>query len=188
MGKYTTWVDYIQTITKTTNKEEMKEYYSTKEVAIMTNQTTRNVRYKLNKLVDELPPTMIYKDVNNTYNIHHLLLPQLRPINTGKSKKYAMTFDVLDNATDEEITSKIEYITKDFTKLKMKYGIQSKASGMKHVHAICEGVSKSEFTKQIRQYFHEYTRVYCVGVYDVQGWVNYIGRDNTQIITIDKAN
>lgn len=165
----------------------MKEYYSTKEVAISTKQTTRNIRYRLDKLKEEVPPTMLFKDANNSYQIHHLLLPQLAPKYTGTIKQYAMTFDILDNSTDEEIKNKIEYITNSFNAVKMQYGIQLKESGMKHIHAIVEGISKSKFREQIRLYFHDHTRVYVVGVYDKQGWLRYIGRDNTEIITINKT-
>ncbi len=165
----------------------MKEYYSTKEIAIKTKQTTRNIRYRIEKLKEELPPTMIYKDAVGSYQIHHLLLPQLAPKNTGTIKQYAMTFDILDNSTDEEIKEKIDFITNSFHGVKMQYGIQLKQSGMKHIHALVEGVSKSKFTQQIRLYFHDHTRVYVVGVYDKNGWLRYIGRDNTEIITINKT-
>jgi hypothetical protein len=162
-----------------------REYYTTKEVAISTKQTTRNIRYKLDKL--DVPPTMLYKDANGTYQIHHLLLQYLAPKNTGTTKQYAMTFDILDNSTDLEIIKKIDFITRMLPNINMQYGIQLKASGMKHVHAIVEGASKTKFRSLIRQYFHDYTRVYVVGVYDKQGWVKYIGRDNTEIITINNT-
>lgn len=162
-----------------------KEYFTTKEIAISTSQTTRNIRYKANKL--DVPSSMMFKDEFGTYYIHHLLLPHFAPKNTGKSKSYAMTFDILSTRSESDIIEVMEYITDEFERVKMKYSIETKNNGMKHIHAIVEGVSKSDFRNKIREFYHEHTRVYVVGIYDKQGWIKYIGKE-AQIITIDKTN
>lgn len=158
-----------------------KEYLTTKEIAISTNQSTRNVRYILNKL--DVPSMMLYKDDYGTYMIHHLLLPYFAPKNTGKSKEIAVSFDILNTNSDEDIKRIMEHIGEQLPKLKMQYSIEAKQNGMKHIHSIVSGVGKTELKELIRLYFHEHTRVYIMGVYDKQGWLKYISKES-HLITL----
>jgi hypothetical protein len=157
-----------------------KEYLTTKEIAIETNQSTRNVRYILNKL--DVPPTMLFKDATGTYQIHHLLLPRFAPLVTGKEKCYALSFDILNTNSKVDIVKIMNHIISELNDVKIKYSIEIKNNGMKHIHSMIEGVSKTIMKEKIRKYFHENTRVYVMGIYDKQGWLKYISKES-EIIT-----
>jgi hypothetical protein len=162
-----------------------KEYLTTKEIAISTNQTTRNVRYIINKL--DVPKSMLYKDNNDTYMIHHLLLPYFAPKVTGTLKEYAVSFDILNTSSDDDIKKIMEYMGELLPKLKMQYSIEAKQNEMKHIHSIVSGVSKTELKEKIRLCFHENTRVYTMGIYDKQGWQKYISKESP-IITLKQKS
>lgn len=155
---------------------EKKEYYTTKEIAISTNQTTRNIRYIINKL--DVPKSMLFKDINGTYNIHHLLIPRFAPKYTGNEKGYALSFDILSTYDNKNIVEIIKHIINELPDLKIKYCIETKKNGIKHIHSMIEGVSKSIMKKMIRTFFHEETRIYVSGIYDKQGWLKYITKES----------
>lgn len=153
-----------------------KEYFTTKEIAIETNQTTRNVRYILNKL--DVPPTMLFKDSNGTYQVHHLLLPRFASVVTGKEKCYALSFDILNTKSNVDIIKIMNHIINELKDIEIKYSIEIKDNGMKHIHSMILGVSKTKMKEKIRKYFHEKTRVYVMGIYDKQGWLKYISKES----------
>lgn len=158
-----------------------KEYLTTKEIAISTGQTTRNIRYIINKL--DVPSVMLFKDDNNVYNIHHLLLPYFAPKKHNKLKEYAVSFDILNTKIDDDIKNIMKHIKTELKGLVMQYSIEVKQNGIKHIHSIVSGVTKTELTELIKLYFDK-PRVYIMGIYDKQGWKKYISKESP-IITLD---
>jgi transcriptional antiterminator len=164
------------------------EYLKVKEIAQITNQSTRNVRRILSKLKDEKNNELLLKkDKDNIWAIHHLLLPKFSPKRIKKNKYYALSFDPCSNYEVNDIEKIMQFV---FDKLglenaEINYVIeQKKENGKNHLHCFVKCENKRKLLQTIRLGFAQ-INYKQTPIYDLQGWKEYITKQNN---TIKKLN
>jgi hypothetical protein len=166
-----------------------KEYYTVNEVSKHYQTTSRNVRRIIYALKEDSNENLLRKDNNDIWEIHQLLLPKFKPQRIRKCKYYALTIYPTDNYSPKVITKMMRFICNNSsdTKLEMNYSIEASKNKDFHHHMHCyiKSNKKRELMKLIRESFYKID--YKVAeIYDLEGWKNYITKEGTQIITLNK--
>ncbi len=158
-----------------------KEYYTIKEVAQQTGLGIQSIR----KRIKGMNTTHSLLHLNNgEYQIHQLLLPYF----TRKkiSQVFAYTLDFDHGYNDKDINIVMNYILSILSEyqIKIEYVIENKKKDeTPHVHAIIEGITKTNFIKVIHK--GKINKSYHIApLYDKKGWLGYMKKDNKEIITI----
>lgn len=165
------------------------EYLKVNEIATITNQSTRNVRRILAKLNDEKNNELfLKKDVNNIWAVHHLLLPKFSPKRIRKNKYYALSFDPCFAYTVADIEQIMEFVFNQLgdDKTEINYVIeQKKENGRNHLHCFVKCENKRKLLQSIRTGFAQISYKQTP-IYDLQGWKDYITKENNEIKKIKK--
>jgi hypothetical protein len=166
-----------------------KEYYTVNEVSKYYQTTTRNVRRIIYNLKEDSNENLLRKDNNDIWEIHQLLLPKFKPQRIRKCEYYALTIYPTDNYSQKVINEMMRFISNNSsdTKLEINYAIEaSKTKDLhRHVHCYIKSDKKRELMKLIKESFYQIDYKEDE-IYDLEGWKNYITKEGTQIITLNK--
>ncbi|MCE3295822.1 MAG: hypothetical protein K0R65_1536 [Crocinitomicaceae bacterium] len=163
-----------------------KEYLNVKEVSIKTQQSTRNVRRIITKLEDEVNKELLYKNQNGQWEVHHLILNKFKPQRIHENKYYALSFDPCTNYSVKEIDDIMKFVIAQMkeTDIELNYVVESKiANGQNHLHCFVKCQNKQKLIRCIRLAFSQVS-YHQSGVFDLQGWKNYITKENKTITTL----
>jgi hypothetical protein len=166
-----------------------KEYYTVNEVSKYYQTTTRNVRRIVYSLKEDSNDNLLRKDNNDKWEIHQLLLTKFKPQRVRKCKYYALTIYPTDNYSIKVINEVMRFINDNSSdsKLEINYSIEPSKTkdSHHHIHCYIKSDKKRELMKLIKESFYKIDYKEDE-IYDLEGWRNYITKEGTQIITLNK--
>lgn len=167
-----------------------QEYYTVNELSKLNDMTARNIRKIIAGLQSEKNESLLYKDANNSWRVHHLLLPSFRRKRT-KAKKYnAITIDPVETYSIDEIIERLTQAVNmlDDLTLEFKVVIEPKlANGRNHIHGYYHTSKKRALMNALKFWFPS-MNYHITEAYDLEGWISYITKNGEELITITKAN
>ena len=164
----------------------INEYFTVKEISRKVNMTMRNVRKIISKLKDEKNETLLHKDKNNSWLIHHLLLPNFKRQRNKKERYYAISIDPSNDFSEKEIDEVLNYVLEknDQSDLEFHYSIEKKQKdGKNHIHCFTNSIEKRKLIRALHLGFSKMSYRQNV-IFDLEGWKNYITKTGTIIKTI----
>ncbi len=165
-----------------------KEYYTVQEVSKKMETCSRNIRKTINKIKNTVGSELLYKDVNNRWKIHHLIIPKFKRKNKRKPKYYALSMDPVNNYTVKEIESIIEFVCEQMkeTSIEINYVIEPKiANGRHHLHCYVNCGKKRKLIEQFQLGFSQLSYQQNE-IYDLERWKNYMIKDGEKIKCVKK--
>lgn len=162
------------------------EYLTVVEISKLHKVTTRNVRRVVNELTEEKTEELIYKDANNRWMVHRLLLPKFKPQRITKQKYYALTIDPSSNYNSIEIDGVMRFVVDRMQNpnIEINYVVeQKKANGNNHIHCFINCNQKTKLIENLRLGFSNIS-YHQTEIFDLTGWKNYITKDGGQIKTL----
>jgi hypothetical protein len=163
-----------------------KEYLNVKEVSIKTQQSSRNVRRIITKIENEISKELLYKNQDGQWSVHHLILHKFKPKRIRENKYYALSFDPCTNYSKKEIDEIMKYVIKQMgdTQIELNYVVEGKKiNEQNHLHCFVKCENKQKLVRCIRLAFSQVS-YHQSGVFDLQGWKNYITKENKTITTL----
>lgn len=164
------------------------EYMNVKEISLLTEQSTRNVRRIIKKLEGEVTKELLHQDNNNNWRVHHLLLKRFKPQRVRKNKYYALSIDPCHNYSEKEIDEILKFVMEqiDDPNFELNYVVeQKKVNNQNHIHCFVKCSNKKKLLQCIRLGFSKVS-YHQSGVFDITGWKNYITKDNNNVKTLKK--
>ena len=164
------------------------EYLTVKEISRSVNMTMRNVRRIVSKLKEDKSEALIFKDKNDNWRIHHLLLPNFRRQRTKKENYYALTIDPSGNYSEKEIDEVLSFVLGqiDQTDLDFHYSIETKVKdGKNHIHCYTNSRERKKLIACLHIGFSQ-MNYFQSAIFDLEGWKNYITKTGTEIKSIKK--
>ena len=168
----------------------MNEYLTVKEISRSENMTMRNVRKIVSKLNKEKGEALIFKDRNDTWRIHHLLLPNFKRQRSKKEQYYAVSIDPSGDYTKKEIDEVLRFVLGQIDQfdLLFYYSIEQKVKdGKNHIHGYTNCGQKKKLISALHMGFSRMS-YYQSEIFDLNGWKNYITKTGTEIKLIKKNN
>jgi hypothetical protein len=165
---------------------ENREYLSVIEVGKKFRMTTRNVRRIVMNLSKVKNEYLLYKDNQNRWMVHELLLQNFKRQRIKKEKYFALTVDLCIDYTNMEINEIMKFV---FNKLEdanaeINYTIELKKSNdKKHLHCFIKASNKKKLIELIRLGFTKVSYKESE-IFDLERWKKYITKENNKIMTI----
>jgi hypothetical protein len=163
---------------------QQNEYLKVKEISIKYNMSARNVRRIISKIAENYSEAMLYKDKNNQWLIHQLLIPKFKPKRVRKSNcYYALSIDPCYNYSETEIDEVMKFVFDQMSDntLEINYVIeQKKANNQNHIHCYVKCSNKKKLMQCIRLGFSQVS-YHQSPIFDLNGWKQYITKDNNEI-------
>jgi hypothetical protein len=168
---------------------DKKEYYNVNEISKYYQTTSRNVRRIIYNLKEDKNELLLRKNNNDNWEIHNLLLSKFKPQRKRKQKYYSLTIYPTDNYSSKVIKEMMRFICTNSSdsKLEVNYTIESSKNKVLHHHIHCyiKSDKKKELIKLIKESFYQLDYKEA-DIYDLEGWINYITKEGTQIIKLNK--
>lgn len=162
------------------------EYLNVKEISVYTSQSTRNVRRIISRIEGEVGAELLYQDKNNTWRVHKLLLGRFKPQRIREHNYYALSVDLCHNYTEDEIAVVLRFAVEQMTNVQIEINYvveQKKKNGQNHIHCYVKCSNKKKLLQSIRLGFLSVS--YCQSeIFDLNGWKQYITKNNTIIKTL----
>jgi hypothetical protein len=166
-----------------------KEYLTVNDVSKYYKTTTRNVRRIISVIKDEANINMLMKNNDNTWLIHHLLLPKFRPQRKRESKYYALTIRPSSDYSKKVLDEMMMFIFSQFadSELEINYTIEcsEKNSFYNHIHCYVKTKGKRDLIRQFRELFYKLDYKQS-SIYDLENWKKYITKEGSPIIQLKK--
>lgn len=165
-----------------------QEYYSVSQLSKLNDMTARNVRKIIAGLQSEKNESLVYKDANNTWRVHHLLLHFFKRKRTKNNKHYAITIDPVETYSIEEIVERLSQVMKtvDNSNFELKVTIEPKlANGRNHIHGYFNTSNKKTLMNGLKFWFPSMS-YHLSEAYDLDGWISYMTKSGAEIITVSK--
>ena len=164
-----------------------KEYYRVYEISKMNNITSRYVRSKVKELSDTNNyKNRITKDSEGQWLVHHLALENFKRKRKQKNPFYALTVDFTHEYSIKDIEQIIQFVCAQSSMDNFEFHYTIEKGGLKeknHLHAFTNSKSKTELIKNLRLGFSEISYK-ILPVYDIEGWRNYMTKQDNKIKTI----
>jgi hypothetical protein len=163
-----------------------QEYYRVGEIGKMNNMTSRNIRKIISKLIDDTTESLLHKDNNGLWKVHHLLLPNFKRKRAEIKKQLAISIDPVCFYSEKEIIARLnQFILKlDDDDLEFNIVIEQKLKdGRNHIHGYYYTKKKREFITGLKFWLPGMS-YHNSKMYDKEGWLSYITKDGNKIITI----
>ncbi len=161
----------------------INEYMTVKEISLKVNMTMRNVRKIIASLITEKSELMIHKDKNNSWQVHHLLIPHFQRKRNKKERFYALSIDPSCNHTEKEIDEVLKFALDEIDQIDLEfyYSIEQKVKGGKnHFHCYTNCRQKKKLITALKFGFSKMSYMESV-IFDLEGWKNYITKTGTKI-------
>lgn len=165
-----------------------QEYYTVSELSKENDMSSRNIRKIINTLKDKTSNSLLYKDKNNTWRVHHLLLPKFKRRRRKYKQYIAFTIDPSAIYSEKEILERFRELVLmlDDDNLELEIVIEKKAKNhRRHIHGYYRTLKKREIRRGLKFWFPEMS-YHETKTYDMEGWKNYITKEGSNIITINK--
>lgn len=166
----------------------VNEYLTVKEISRSVNMTMRNVRKIVSKLKEDKNEVLIFKDNNDNWRIHHLLLPNFKRQRTKKERYYALTIDPYGDYSHKEIDEVLGYVLGHIEQddLEFHYSVETKIKdGKNHIHCYTNCNERKKLITFLHLGFSKMS-YYQSSIFDLDGWKNYITKTGTEIKLIKK--
>ncbi len=167
-----------------------KEYLTVQELSKYHKTGIRNIR----KIIKSIQPTtsaeLLKKDEVNRWLVHHLLLPKFTPKNKIKSKYYALSIDPCNDYTEADIDAVMKFVYDNMndTSLEIYYVVeQKKANNKNHLHCYINCNQKRKLIESLRLGFSRISYKET-NIYNLEGWKNYMQKENNNIKNIKNKN
>jgi transcriptional antiterminator len=163
-----------------------KEYLTVTELSKHHKVSARHIRRIIEKLNIGTTDGLLYKDANNIWMVHHMLLNRFKPQRVRKEKYYALTIDPISNYEENEIHEILSFVSNQFAEkgLEINYTVESKkANGRNHIHCFIKCKNKKRLLQLIRLGFSSLSYSEA-DIYNLDGWKSYITKENNNIRTI----
>ncbi len=148
--------------------------------------SSRQIRRIIAKLFPETTEQLIFKDYNNIWNVHHLLINRFKPKRIRRKKYYALTIDPVHDYTANDIHEIMAFVFKQMNDegFEINYTIETKkSSGRNHIHCYVKCKNKKKLIELIRLGFSSVSYNDAV-IYDLEGWKEYITKQYNNITTL----
>lgn len=168
--------------------QQKKEYLTVKEVSKLKSNSPRNVRKIIAKLTTSTSKELLFKNRNDDWQIHHLLLDKFKRTRRTRCKYYAMTLVPSIDMIDKEIAEVMRYVyaVMESDDLEMHYSIEHKSSdGRAHLHCFTNCKQKRKLTEMLNLAFVNLD-YHQSKIFDLAGWKRYIQKEGSPIITLSK--
>jgi hypothetical protein len=169
---------------------QKNEYVTVREISAKYEMCTRNVRRIISNLTNNQSESMLYKNKNGEWMVHHLLIPKFKPQRTRKNKYYALSIDPCTDYTKKDIEGvmKFAYEQMGDEVLEINYVIeQKKSNNRNHLHCYVKCSNKKKLLDCFKLGFSRISYHESV-IFDLNGWKDYIMKDGSQIITLKNLN
>lgn len=165
-----------------------QEYYSVSEISKLNDMTARNIRKIIAGLQNDKNKSLLYKDANNAWRIHHLLLPNFKRKRTKVKKYHAITIDPVESYSMDEIIERLSQVARMLDDSSLEFNIiieQKAANGLNHIHGYYHTAKKRALMNGLKFWFPSMS-YHVTEVYDLEGWINYMTKNGDELITITK--
>lgn len=162
------------------------EYFNVKEISVLTFQSARNVRRIIKKLENEVAKELLYQNKNNVWMIHKFLLSRFKLQRVRTNKYYALSIDPCHNYSEVEIDEILRFVIvqMDEPNFELNYVVeQKKANSQNHIHCFVKCSNKKKLLNNIRLGFSKVS-YHQSSIFDLNGWKQYITKDNNEIKTL----
>lgn len=162
------------------------EYLTVKDISNKYLMSTRNVRRIISTLENNCSESTLYKDKNGHWQIHHLLIGKFKPQRTRKDKYYAVTIDPTHKYSVKDIDIIMLFVLKQLAEAKVEINYvveQKKTNGHNHIHSYVRCPNKRKLINYFRLGFGQLSYHESV-IFDLNGWKQYITKDNNNIKTL----
>jgi len=162
------------------------EYLTVRELSLKHKLSTRHIRRIISKFNEESGTKgLIIKDRHNNWLVHEVIEYRFKPKRIRKNKYYALTIDPCRQFTVAEIDTIMNYV---FDQLdngsEINYTVEPKASNnQNHVHCYIKSPNKKKVIDAIKIAFSQVNYLESV-IFDLDGWKQYITKQNIHITTL----
>jgi hypothetical protein len=167
---------------------QKNEYLTVKDISEKYMMSTRNVRRIITTLENKYSEETLYKDKNNHWQVHHLLVGKFKPQRMRKNKYYAVTIDPTYNYTSKDIDVIMIFVLDqlDDDTAEINYVVeQKKANEHNHIHSYVKCSNKRKLINSFRFGFGQLSYHESI-IFDLNGWKQYITKDNNIVKTLKK--
>lgn len=150
--------------------------------------SARNVRRIISTLTESCSEDTLYQNKNHEWQIHHLLLPKFKPQRQRKNKYYALSVDPCGSYSkaDVDVVMKFVFDQMKDESLEINYVVeQKKSDGQNHLHCYVKCSDRKKLVNCFRLGFGQLS-YHVSEVFDLQGWIQYITKDGSQITKLKK--
>lgn len=165
---------------------QTNEYLSVKEISTKYDMSARNVRRIISKLTDDYSNELLYKNKNDEWQIHQLLVPKFKPQRKRRNKFYALSIDPCSNYTVNDINTIMNFVYAQMgdTTLELNYVIeQKKSNNQNHLHCYIKCSDRKKLLDLFKLGFSRISYNEST-IFDLEGWKGYITKDGSQITTL----
>lgn len=165
-----------------------QEYYSVNELSQLNNMTSRNIRKIIASMKDKKSDSLLYKDSNNSWRVHHLLIPEFKRKRTKTISYKAITIDPVEIYSYNEIIERLNQVSimVDDNSLDFRVTVEVKKGNVRnHIHGYYCTKRNRAFINALKFWFPSMS-YHITEAYDLEGWKDYITKDDNKIITINK--
>ncbi len=165
---------------------QKNEYLTVKDISNKYMMSTRNVRRIISTLENKCSEATLYKDKNNHWQVHHLLIGKFKPQRTRTNKYYAVTIDPTYKYTSNDIDGIMKFVFEQLVddKAEINYVVeQKKTNEHNHIHCYIKCTSKRKLINSFRLGFGQLSYHESV-IFDLNGWKQYLLKENNSIKTL----
>lgn len=165
---------------------QKNEYVTVREISAKYEMCTRNVRRIISNLTDNQSESMLHKNKNGEWMIHHLLVPKFKPQRMKKNKYYALSIDPCTyySKTDIDVVVKFAMEQMGDNAIEINYVVeQKKSNNRNHLHCYVKCSNKKKLLDCFKLGFSRITYHESV-IFDLNGWKDYIMKEGSQIMTL----
>lgn len=166
-----------------------QEYYTVNEISKINDMTARNIRKIIAGLQSDNNESLLYKDANNSWRVHHLLLPNFKRKRNKVKKYHAITIDPVESYEVGEIIERLSQAANLLNDSTLEFEItieQKLANGRNHIHGYYHTSKKRALMNGLKFWFPSMS-YHITEAYDLEGWISYITKNGEEIITITKT-
>ncbi len=166
------------------------EYLTVRELSVKHNLTSRHIRRIITKFYNESGTKgLIIRNKNNHWLVHRVIEYRFQPKRKRKNKYYAVTIDPCHPYTVKEIDTIMNYLFEQLNSedVEINYVVETKAANnQNHVHCYIKCTNRKKVIEAIKLGFSRVNYLESL-IFDLEGWRNYITKQNKQIITLKKV-
>lgn len=166
------------------------EYLTVKDISNKYMMSTRNVRRIISTLENNCSESTLYKDKNNHWRVHHLLISKFKPKRIRAKKYYALNIDPTYKYSVLEIDEIILWVFGQLEddRAEINYVVEQKhTNGHNHIHSYVTCSNKRKLINCFRLGFGQLSYLESV-IFDLNGWKQYITKENNNIKTLKKIS
>lgn len=162
------------------------EYLTVKDIADKYTMSTRNVRRIISTLENKCSEVTLHKDKNGHWQVHYLLVSNFKPQRIRRDKYYAVTIDPTYKYSVKDIDVIMKFVFDQLVdyNTEINYVVeQKKTNEHNHIHSYVKCSNKRKLINCFRLGFGQLSYHESV-IFDLNGWKQYITKENNNIKTL----